>query len=516
MSDVKDLIVYKRLPIRTCLRMPEQWKETAWYSYTRFRKRAEKEQPPGNYTLLICILQALASNDRSFIDRGVSAVKQSLPEDSVLSLSGMGLYELGFHGEGIERLRKAVALDGSVLNITSLASHLDNPNEYYEKLLLTKRILDKEPSNVEAMRRAAYVLIQYGQLDEGEKYLRRAIEISPEDRYVQEAFGEVYFRRGNYEAALREYQRSRRFLDTSARLWQQITLCHYFLGNFRKARRAVSRMKRAERLELKTKTDKTYTDCLVDELEGRVKMGVKYWWNDDKSKAYPFLRIEASREKKPAEATLHLAALETMQTKNVDVIEKAKKEIGENVPIDLFYTVSGLAKFEAGFSEAGLEEMKQAVELNPSVDNMFNFAACLSTSTDRKQEAKELLKNILSQEPEHIEAICCLGSLSDDDEKALALYEKALSINSEDWEIHFDMGKLLFSLYRFEEALAEFKKARALKDDGSPAEISVGIGRCFLSMKMYDQAIENVDQALVEDTNSEDAKILYQQITEKR
>ncbi|MHC4215593.1 MAG: tetratricopeptide repeat protein [Planctomycetota bacterium] len=482
MSDVKNLIVYKRLPIRTCLRMPEPWQETAWYSYTHLRKKAEKEQPPGHCTLFICILQALASNDRSFIDRGVSAVMENLPEDAILNISGMGLCELGFHDEGIERLRKAVDLNGSVLNITSLVSHLDNPNEYYEKLLLTKRVLDKEPSNVEALRRAAYVLVQYGQLDEAEEYLRRAIEISPENRYLQEALGEIYFRRGDYEAAIREYQRSRKFLDTSTRVWQQITLCHYFLGNFRKARRSVRRMKRSERQKLKTKKDNTYTDCLVDELDGRIKMGVKYWWNDDKSKAYPFLRIEAIREKKPAEATLHLVALETMQTKNVGVIEKAKKEIGENVPTDLFFTVSGLAKFETGFSEAGLVEMKQAVKLNPSIDNMFNLAACLSTCDDRKQEAKELLDGILSQEPEHIEAICCLGLISDD-EDALALYEKALSINSEDWEIHFDMGKLLFSLSRFDEA---------------------------------DQAIENVERALVEDPKSEDAKILYQQITEKR
>ncbi len=239
---MRDFIVYKRIKFRDCYRLPSGWDKVAWCSYTKFRKRAEKENPPGHYVLLTAVLQFLVSKDKTFVDKAVELIKGNVPEDCVLCLTGTALCDGGYHEEGLERLRKAVSLNPSPGNMEALAGAIEKPEDYDEKLELSNRMLEKNPNDVDALRHKAFVLVQRNHLDEAEVLVRKALEICPKNTANREAMGEILFLRGMYKEALRLYKKAFLYFHNSKHLWQQIALCYLELGKPKKAKKAAYKL----------------------------------------------------------------------------------------------------------------------------------------------------------------------------------------------------------------------------------------------------------------------------------
>jgi len=239
---MREFIVYNRIKLRDCLRLPDSWGKIAWYSYTKYRRKAEKENPPGHNVLMTGILQTIVSKNKSFMDEAVKLVKENVPEDTILCLTGAALCDIGYYEEGLERLRKAVAIEPSLENMVVLAGYIEKPEDYAEKLELSNRILQKNPDDTDGLRHKAFVLVEYGQLDEAEELLRKALDVSPKNRANKEALGEIMFRRGSYKEALQLYKKAYSFLDKSKYSWQQIALCYSELGKPKKAKKAAYRL----------------------------------------------------------------------------------------------------------------------------------------------------------------------------------------------------------------------------------------------------------------------------------
>jgi len=498
---------FKRLKLRDCLRLPEGWSKIAWCSYRKYRKRAEKENPPGFNFMMIGVFQGIVAQDTSLIDETIDIVRGTVPEDGVLCISGAALCSLGHCDEGLRRLREAVNMNPSPTNMEALASHLDNPEDYYEKLLLSQQVLKAKPDDVDSMRHAGFVLIEYDRPVEAEEYLRKALSIVPKNKATRELLGEIYFRRRMYKEALQQREAATGYFETTPYLFQQLAYCYYFTGKLRKAERAALKMvKVAARGSYTGPAIKTQ-HSILDEIRGLRKLGVEYCKPDIKDWALPLLKVEASREDQPAEATLFLAALETIQNKNTSHIENAVVRIADNVPKTDVLTVSGLARFEAADQTRGLEEMRKAIGLSASVQNMYNLAVCLSSLPDGNQEAEELFRKILRREPDHAASLCELAEIVDDTNEALELYNRASQIETSCWQTHFEAAECLCRLERWDQAIIVYQKARRLAD-ANPARISIGIARCHLSIGDRQKARQNAERALVEDPSLNNAKEL--------
>jgi tetratricopeptide (TPR) repeat protein len=239
---MKDFTVYKRIKFRDCYRLPSGWDKLAWCSYTKFRKRAEKENPPGHYVLLTALFQFLVSKDRTFMDKAVELVKGNVPEDCMLCWTGSALCDGGYYEEGLERLRKAVSLNPSPTNMEALAGAIERPEDYDEKLEISNQMLEKNPNDADALRHKAFVLVQRNNLDEAEELVRKALEICPENMASRQALGEILFQRGMYKDALRLYKKAFSYFHNSKRLWQQIALCYLELGKPKKAKKAAYKL----------------------------------------------------------------------------------------------------------------------------------------------------------------------------------------------------------------------------------------------------------------------------------
>ena len=506
-NHMQDLIRFRSLGLVNCMRLPYLWQDLA-LDYRRIRKRAEKETPPGRNVLWAGVLQTVYSKDRTFTDRAVELVGGNIPEDEILRISGASLcYVDDSYGEGLQRIRKAYRMNPCIANARELARNLCKPQYYCERLRLCEQILSEEPRDLVGLEVGSVVLLTYQQWKKAEAHISRAIAIMPKGAVARELSGDLYHQQYEYQRALGEYLKARRYrCFTSAVLWSKIASCHLFLGAFRKAQRAAKRA-------LKLNPGDTYAKSVWDEVCGRRRMGVEYCSGKFNPKNFPWLRIESARERVPGEATLCLAAMETVQKQDIRHLQDGIALTKDNVSADVLRRISGWAKFGIGQVTDGIAEMRKAHHLNPSTENLRHLARGLRESRDTRAEARKHFEQILSDSPNDYEALYSLGMLSEDPQEAFDFYAKAFQTRPRDWRMVYNMAEALYRMNHFDQSVQRFEEARRLCFE-NPADISIGIARCRLATGQYEDALKEAERAFVEDPTSDEARKLLQETKE--
>ena len=109
----------EKFTIRDCLRLPMNRWRTAFSLYFKLKK--VKGHPPGIMVFQIGTLKSIGTRDRSYLDRAYEDAHKEAPEDVLQNLYGQVLYSLGYHEEGVQRLRTAVEINPSEKNKKDLA-----------------------------------------------------------------------------------------------------------------------------------------------------------------------------------------------------------------------------------------------------------------------------------------------------------------------------------------------------------------------------------------------------------
>jgi len=128
------------------------------------------------------------------------------------------------------------------------------------------------------------------------------------------------------------------------------------------------------------------------------------------------------------------------------------------------------------------EQLKELIELYQS-----------GKLDECENEAQKLLK----QFPNNLTCLNILGVITDrkgQTEEAIKIYQKALRINKNSPETHFNMGSILHRLGRSNEAKISYEKAIGLKSDFLNAYFNLGL--VFQNLRNYKKAIENYKKAI--------------------
>ena len=151
-------------------------------------------------------------------------------------------------------------------------------------------------------------------------------------------------------------------------------------------------------------------------------------------------------------------------------------------------TQEGIERLEKSLTMVEDDDTEQKIFINSEIGWLYgrleepNVEAALRYLTVAKELGRddEWLNSELGFE---------LGYNPDTKEEALKHFERAIELGRNDawvWEMR---GTLLFNLGKYEEALASFRKAYSLNDDGW---YLYSIGRCLRRLERYEEAIENL------------------------
>jgi tetratricopeptide (TPR) repeat protein len=130
------------------------------------------------------------------------------------------------------------------------------------------------------------------------------------------------------------------------------------------------------------------------------------------------------------------------------------------------------------------------------IQKVFDQAA-RHHQTGKLREAEQLYRQILAQQPEHVEAIHYLGVIAHQvgrNDAAVELIRRAIALRPDYAEAHYNLGNALRELKHFDEAVAASRKAIALKPNY--IEAYNNLGNALRENGQLDEAVGAYRQAL--------------------
>lgn len=131
-----------------------------------------------------------------------------------------------------------------------------------------------------------------------------------------------------------------------------------------------------------------------------------------------------------------------------------------------------------GGTRKAIDEYVQAIELNKKDYDTYYQIAYLLDSLDKKDEAIEMLNNLMNKKPDYYKASQLLGRLLCEKEQfkdAIAVYMNALRYNPDDYDIYYDLGIAYTRLNDFQNAKICYEKAADINSSLYHADYCLGM-----------------------------------------
>ena len=166
-----------------------------------------------------------------------------------------------------------------------------------------------------------------------------------------------------------------------------------------------------------------------------------------------------------------------------------------------------------GGQRKAVDEYAQAIDINKKDYDSYYKVATLLTDLNKKNEAEQMLVNLLSKKPDYIEATIALGDLlieKEDFKEAVNVYSEAIKLNPTSFDLNYNLGIVYTMLNDFQSAKMYYEKAAELNSiiyntKYSLAEIALMYKELEEAEKYFLQATE--DEELCADAYLELAKI---------
>ena len=166
-----------------------------------------------------------------------------------------------------------------------------------------------------------------------------------------------------------------------------------------------------------------------------------------------------------------------------------------------------------GGQRKAVDEYAQAIRINQKDYDTYYKVANLLTDLDKKDEAIDVLTNLLNKKPEYAEATIALGDLlieKEDYKEAVNIYTEALKHNPTSFDLNYNLGIVYTMLNDFQNAKICYEKSAELNSlvyntKYSLAEIALMYKELEEAEQYFLQATE--DEELCADAYLELAKI---------
>ena len=166
-----------------------------------------------------------------------------------------------------------------------------------------------------------------------------------------------------------------------------------------------------------------------------------------------------------------------------------------------------------GGQRKAVDEYTQAIQVNKKDYDSYYKVANLLSDLDKKEEAAEMLINLLSKKPDYINATIALGDIlidKEDYKEAVNIYTEALKYNPTNYDLNYNLGISYTMLNDFKNARLYYERAAELNSmvyntKYSLAEIAVIYKELEEAEKYFLQAAQ--DEELCADAYLELSKI---------
>ncbi len=154
---------------------------------------------------------------------------------------------------------------------------------------------------------------------------------------------------------------------------------------------------------------------------------------------------------------------------------------------------------EGGMRKA-IDEYVKAIDLKKTDSKSYFKIAKLLNDLDKKDEAIEMLQNLLKTQPDYYEASIVLGEMLCDQERfkeAASVYQDALKYRSFDFELYYNLGIVYTRLNDFQQAKEMYERAAEI--NAMLYEVNYNLALIAMIQKELDQAQEYFEKCLYDE-----------------
>ena len=164
--------------------------------------------------------------------------------------------------------------------------------------------------------------------------------------------------------------------------------------------------------------------------------------------------------------------------------------------------------YNKGLYQEAIEELEKALELNPNFVLARNNLEIILRKTGKLEEKVEQLSRSIEEDPHNEKQILELAHTYvklNKHSHAIVYYKKVLDANPDSYDAHVGLGNTLKHLGKYDDALDEMNQAVAIK---TTHEVYRILGEIYLRKGVVDMAIKNLQEALTLDDESAEAYFL--------
>jgi len=325
---------------------------------------------------------------------------------------------------------------------------------------------------------------QQGKLNDAIRDYELFLDMYPNAPEVRSNLGAALVASGKYLQAIEQYKLALLAKqDTNVRL--NLGLAYYKAAQYVNAAQELAKVHEAE------PTSQQATMLLAD-------CGLRLGEN---KKAIELLT--PLRQKNPGDAgiayLLGTALARDGQTAEAQTVIQQILGAGESAEARLLI---GTTKFAANDFTGALEDLRQAVKLNPALPDAYTYYGLALFSKGEMEESKKAFQTALSQDPNNFEANLHIGIMfrqDQDTEHALPYIRKALSLRPGNVSVRYQLALIMLAQNKEESARDELEAI--VKEAPTFTEAHVTLSIIYFREKRKDDG--NRERAIVQKLNEQ-------------
>lgn len=119
-----------------------------------------------------------------------------------------------------------------------LASLYEKVRKFEESRIVIEQLLAKNPENAHALNFLGYSLLEQNtELDKAFAYIKKAVDLKPEDGFIRDSLGWYYYKTGNLEMALVEIKKAWELVKTDVVITKHLAIIYQELKKYGQARK---------------------------------------------------------------------------------------------------------------------------------------------------------------------------------------------------------------------------------------------------------------------------------------
>ena len=445
----------------------------------------------------------------------LTQIKDNQTDEEILK-KAMCLREIGKYDVAIDLLLHQIKQSSKDPNVPALLSHiyilndnleqakihLDaakniNPNTasvgWNEARLLLKHkkinealaVADKTnklfPNDVEGIGVLGSCLRTSGNVDDGLKYLNKAIELNSNHAEALINRGLIWLEQKDKVNALSDLEKAHHLKPHIKQIWDLIINLVVETKDYSKAISLLLKM-----IEVDPNLEKSYSLLAAcNEKADNPALAIS-----------SFKKILESRPNDPT-MNFNLGIALQREGKSEEAMEAYNKALAIKPDYAEAYNNLGNALKDQGKLEEAIEAYKKAISINPSFSEAYYKIGIILQQQANLEEAIEAYQQAISINPDYADAYFNMGVTLEKQDKldqSIDAYNKAISIKPDFAEAYSNMGFTLKTQSKLDQAIDAYNKAISIKPDY--AEVYYNKGITLNLQGKLDQAIDAYNKAI--------------------